>query len=120
MIRFVFIEIFPASVAYCIGGGGWGGEVGDGSLMVDVLKTVNPILRKSLRIVLEIVGIFLSIIYLNVYISTLKKKEIHKTFYDQNFVLNQRNNCQDHILSSTGQCLKSGNKNVTVFAYRQI
>ena len=74
MIRFVFIETFPASEAYCIGGGGWGGEVGDGSLMVDVLKTVNPILRKSLRIVLEIVGIFLSIIYLNVYLQYIKKK----------------------------------------------
>ena len=73
MIKFVFIEIFPASVAYCIGseGSGWGG---DGSLMVDVLKTVNPILRKLLRIVLEIVGIFLSIIYLNVYLQYIKKK----------------------------------------------
>ena len=54
------------------GGRRWG--VGDGSLMVDVLKTVNPILRKSLRIVLEIVGIFLSIIYLNVYLQYIKKK----------------------------------------------
>ena len=82
MIKFVFIEIFPASVAYCIGsegsggggGGGRGGGGGDGSLMVDVLKTVNPILRKLLRIVLEIVGIFLSIIYLNVYLQYIKKK----------------------------------------------
>ena len=79
MIKFVFIEIFPASVAYCIGsegsgGGGGGGLFGDGSLMVDVLKTVNPILRKLLRIVLEIVGIFLSIIYLNVYLQYIKKK----------------------------------------------
>ena len=72
MIKFVFIEIFPASVAYCIGSEGSGG--GDGSLMVDVLKTVNPILRKLLRIVLEIVGIFLSIIYLNVYLQYIKKK----------------------------------------------
>ena len=75
MIKFVFIEIFPASVAYCIGSEGSGvGGGGDGSLMVDVLKTVNPILRKLLRIVLEIVGIFLSIIYLNVYLQYIKKK----------------------------------------------
>ena len=74
MIKFVFIEIFPASVAYCIGSEGSWGEGGDGSLMVDVLKTVNPILRKLLRIVLEIVGIFLSIIYLNVYLQYIKKK----------------------------------------------
>ena len=73
MIKFVFIEIFPASVAYCIGSEGSGGG-GDGSLMVDVLKKVNPILRKLLRIVLEIVGIFLSIIYLNVYLQYIKKK----------------------------------------------
>ena len=34
MIKFVFIEIFPASVAYCIGSGGCVGGGGGGLGMV--------------------------------------------------------------------------------------
>ena len=76
--------------------------------MVEVLRTVNPILWKSLRTVLEIVGnFFFSIISLKVCFQYFKKKlQNSQKILRSKLSLKSKNDCHDHILSSTSQCLK--------------